>query len=126
MLAGHDVEIEPPQFVPLDIALRVCVEPDVFRDAFVSGGISGPVNWYRNIDANAARYVDLLNAPVEQPTLVIAADADPVLPLPLTEGMERWIPNLTRVVIEDCGHWTQQERPDEVNDALVAWLEQTG
>lgn len=99
---------------------------DVFRDAFVSGGISGPVNWYRNIDANAARYADLLNAPIEQPTLVIAADADPVLPLPLTDGMERWIPNLTRVVIEDCGHWTQQERPDEVNDALVAWLEQTG
>ncbi len=25
-LAGHDVEIEPPRFVPLDLALRVCVE----------------------------------------------------------------------------------------------------
>jgi hypothetical protein len=31
-LAGHDVEIEPPIFVPLDIALRVCVDPDVFRN----------------------------------------------------------------------------------------------
>jgi hypothetical protein len=26
-LAGHDLEIEPPRFVPLDVALWVCVEP---------------------------------------------------------------------------------------------------
>lgn len=30
-LAGHDVEIEPPRFVPLDIALTVCVCPGYFR-----------------------------------------------------------------------------------------------
>jgi hypothetical protein len=31
-LAGHDLEIEPPIFVPLDIIMTVCVEPDYFRD----------------------------------------------------------------------------------------------
>jgi len=31
-LAGHDLEIEPPVFVPLDIIMTVCVEPDYFRD----------------------------------------------------------------------------------------------
>lgn len=44
-LAGHDLEIEPPRFVPLDVALWVCVEPgfvarDVERallDRFASG-----------------------------------------------------------------------------------------
>lgn len=30
-LAGHDVEIEPPLLVPLDIAIHVCVEPGVVR-----------------------------------------------------------------------------------------------
>jgi hypothetical protein len=30
-LAGHDVEIEPPRFVPLDIALTVCVEAGHLR-----------------------------------------------------------------------------------------------
>jgi predicted phage baseplate assembly protein len=30
-LAGHDVAIESPQFVPLDIALQVRVKPDYFR-----------------------------------------------------------------------------------------------
>ena len=31
-LAGHDVEIEPPIFVPLDIIMTVCVKPEYFRD----------------------------------------------------------------------------------------------
>ena len=30
-LAGHDLEIEEPQFVPLDIALKVSIFPDYFR-----------------------------------------------------------------------------------------------
>jgi hypothetical protein len=30
-LAGYDLEIEPPVFVPLDIAMTVCVEPGVLR-----------------------------------------------------------------------------------------------
>jgi hypothetical protein len=29
--AGYDLEIDPPRFVPLEIALLVCVEPDHFR-----------------------------------------------------------------------------------------------
>ena len=30
-LAGHDVEIEPPKFISLDIALKVCVKPGYLR-----------------------------------------------------------------------------------------------
>ena len=97
-------------------------EFDVFVDAFTSGGITGPVNWYRNIDANAAALAHARNTPIAQPVLLIAADSDPVLPLDLTEGLDRWLPRLDVVVIDDCGHWTQQERPDEVSDALVGWL----
>ena len=97
----------------------------VFAEAFVSGGITGPVNWYRNIDANAAAYAEGMDAPITQPTLMIAADGDPVLPVSLTEGMDRWIPDLTTVIIEDSGHWTQQEQPEAVNAALIAWLDQT-
>jgi pimeloyl-ACP methyl ester carboxylesterase len=97
-------------------------EFDVYRDAFTEGGITGPVNWYRNIDANAARLGHLLDATIDQRALLIAADSDPVLPLTLTEGVERWMPNIERIVVDDCGHWTQQERPDAVNAALVDWL----
>ena len=101
-------------------------ELTTYVDSFVAGGITGPVNWYRNIDRNAAALSNTLDAPIMQPTLVIAADNDPVLPLSLTEGMDRWIADLDVVVIDDCGHWTQQERPDEVNTALIGWLDRTG
>lgn len=97
----------------------------VFVDAFSKGGITGPVNWYRNIDANAAHYAEYLDAPIEQPTLMIAADSDPVLPLSLTRGMDRWVSNLTTVVINDSGHWTQQEQPAAVTEALLDWLDRT-
>jgi len=97
----------------------------VYTDAFKAGGIAGPVNWYRNIDANAAALESTLDATISQPTLMIAADNDPVLPLSLTEGMQRWIPDLDVVVIEDSGHWTQQEQPEAVNVALIDWLTRT-
>jgi pimeloyl-ACP methyl ester carboxylesterase len=96
-----------------------------YVDTFTAGGITGPVNWYRNIDRNAATLAHTFDAPITQPTLMIAADSDPVLPLSLTEGMDRWIENLDIVVIEDCGHWTQQEQPEAVNAALIEWLDGT-
>ncbi|MDJ0790636.1 MAG: alpha/beta hydrolase [Acidimicrobiia bacterium] len=97
----------------------------VYVEAFKAGGISGAVNWYRNIDANAEAFARYADVSIDQPTLLIAADSDPVLPLALTEGMDRWCANLERVVIADCAHWTQQERPDEVNVALIDWLDRT-
>jgi pimeloyl-ACP methyl ester carboxylesterase len=94
----------------------------VYRRAFVEGGMFGPLGPYRNIDANAAATEHLANAPVSQPTLMVTADRDPILPPSLTDGMERWIPDLTFVGIEHCGHWTQQEQPDHVNAALIEFL----
>jgi pimeloyl-ACP methyl ester carboxylesterase len=100
-------------------------EFSVFLEAFRAGGITGPINWYRNIDANAAAFASEMDAPISQPTLMIAADGDPVLPVSLTVGMDRWISDLTTVVIEGSGHWTQQEQPEAVNAVLIDWLDQT-
>ncbi len=37
--------------------------------------------------------------------------------------MERVLPNLRqKLILEGAGHWVQQERPDEVNAALIAFL----
>jgi hypothetical protein len=30
-MAGYDLEIAPPRYVPLDVALHICVLPDYFR-----------------------------------------------------------------------------------------------
>ena len=82
----------------------------------------GSINYYRNIDANWEATAHLAHRPIEVPTLVIAADSDPVLPPSLTEGMERWVPDLRVEIVQDCGHWTQQEQPGRVNELLVGFL----
>jgi pimeloyl-ACP methyl ester carboxylesterase len=37
--------------------------------------------------------------------------------------LERVLPNLkARLIIDGAGHWIQQERPNEVNAALIGFL----
>jgi microsomal epoxide hydrolase/non-specific protein-tyrosine kinase len=44
----------------------------------------------------------------------------------MTVGMEERVPDLERIVIENCGHWTQQERPEETSAAMLAYLQRLG
>ncbi len=96
----------------------------VYVAAFESGGITGPLNYYRNIDRNVADVAEHANAPIECPTLMIAPDRDPVLPSGLVDGMDRWIPDLRTELVTTCGHWTQQEQPAIVNRHLVTFLDE--
>lgn len=97
---------------------------EVFVEAFKRSGFRGPVNWYRNFDRNWEDTVGL-EYRVNQPALMICAERDPVLPPWMARGMKNLVPNLTKtIVIKNCGHWTQQEKPDEVNQALIEFLKQ--
>ncbi|NND04728.1 MAG: alpha/beta hydrolase, partial [Acidimicrobiia bacterium] len=98
-------------------------ELDHFVAAFTAGGIGAPLNYYRNIDTNHEVLAAYEGAAISVPVLMVIADSDPVLPASLVEGMDRWISDLTVVPIEDAGHWVQQERPDDVNAALLDFLE---
>jgi pimeloyl-ACP methyl ester carboxylesterase len=41
------------------------------------------------------------------------------------DGLRAFVPNLTKtVMLTGCGHWTQQERPAEVNAAMIEFLRQ--
>lgn len=95
----------------------------VFVDAFTEGGLTGPLNWYRNIDGNHAATEHLENATIAQPTLMVTAEFDPILPARLAEGMERWVPDLTVEHVAGSGHWTQQEQPERLNEILVGYLQ---
>lgn len=97
-------------------------EFQVFVEAYARTGITGPANYYRNIDANHAATQHLVNSPIAVPSMVLVADSDPVLPSSLVVGMERWVPDLRIEDVADCGHWTQQERPEIVNRLLIDFL----
>jgi pimeloyl-ACP methyl ester carboxylesterase len=59
---------------------------------------------------------------IEAPALMIMAEHDPVLTPAMAEGMEERVPNLQKALIQDCGHWTQQEQPEAFNQALLGFL----
>jgi pimeloyl-ACP methyl ester carboxylesterase len=98
-------------------------ELSVFVRAFERTGFRGGINWYRNFDYNWDSTAYLSGARVQQPALMITADLDPVLRPELAAGMEAWVPNLRAThLVKNCGHWTQQEKPEEVNRLLIDFL----
>ena len=89
----------------------------VFLDAFARSGFTGGINWYRNFSRNW----DIIGAfeqRIYQPTLMIYGDYDMV---PKSENLQDFVSDLT-VQSFPCGHWIQQERPEETNMALLDWL----
>jgi len=96
---------------------------DTYVDEYASSGFAGPLNWYRNMDRNWELTSAWQHAPVLVPALFIAGDRDPVLSFVRADGQEAVLPKLTRsLILSGCGHWTQQERPAEVSDAIIEFL----
>jgi pimeloyl-ACP methyl ester carboxylesterase len=91
----------------------------VFVSAFESSGFTGGINWYRNLDRNWRLLADV-NPVIQQPTLMIYGDRDAVL---RSENLTEFVPN-AEVISLDCGHWIQQEKPEETNQAILKWLDQ--
>jgi pimeloyl-ACP methyl ester carboxylesterase len=109
-------ELGPPLLSPDELA--------VYVDAFRGGGFRGPVNWYRNFDRNWELTADQTDARIDGvPCLMVTAAWDPVLPPALASGMPDLIDDLEIHEVARCGHWTQQEHPDEFNRTLIYWLE---
>jgi pimeloyl-ACP methyl ester carboxylesterase len=100
-----------------------------FTESFRKSGFRGGLNWYRNIDRNWELTAPWQDAKIQQPALFIAGSQDAVITgligSKLVDKLELVLPNLTRkLIIEGAGHWVQQERPDEVNAALVKFLKE--
>ena len=96
-----------------------------YADEFTRSGFFGPVSYYRNLDANHEVLKDLSADRLSMPSYFITGDADVVL-LMDPNGMERMAQTLPdyrgHTVIPGAGHWTQQERPEAFNDALLGFL----
>jgi pimeloyl-ACP methyl ester carboxylesterase len=101
-------------------------EPElaVFVEQFTASGFTGPINWYRNLDRNWELTAAWQDAPITPPSLYISGERDVVRTFyALDDAARATVPNLRGVIdVPDCGHWTQQERPDVVNAALLDFL----
>ena len=102
---------------------------DFYTGEFERVGFRGGLNWYRNIDRTWELTAPWAGAVVTPPALFIAGDRDGVIAMnpAAVEQLSTVVPNLRRTVMLDgCGHWTQQERPAEVNAAMLEFLSSLG
>jgi pimeloyl-ACP methyl ester carboxylesterase len=100
-------------------------ELDYFVDAFAASGFTRPINWYRNITRNWQAFADA-DYTIRIPTMFIAAADELVVAPEQVEAMRTVIPDLVLHTLAPCGHWSQQERPGEVNRLIVDWLVKRG
>ncbi len=115
--------IDPPTLPPW------LTEADIgfYAGEFARTGFRGGLNWYRNIDRNWELMAPFAGLKVTVPALYVAGDRDLVVGFTgiekLIAGLKRHVTDLRGIVmLPGCGHWTQQERPDEVNAALIGFL----
>jgi pimeloyl-ACP methyl ester carboxylesterase len=96
---------------------------DYYVSEFERTGFRGGLNRYRNMDRDWEDLAELAGAVVQQPALFVVGERDPTLRFTSVEPMKTHVPELQKtVVLPGCGHWTQQERPSEVNRELIAFL----
>ena len=97
-----------------------------YAKQFANSGFHGPLNRYRNFERDSNYLRATQKTVISQPTLFVTGERDMVAQLypngPIA-AMTPYAADLRNTaVIADCGHWTQQERPTEVNDILLRWL----
>jgi len=102
---------------------------DYFAANFSAGGFRGPLNRYRAQQRDWELLPELSNLRIAQPSCFIAGSRD---------GVRNFIPGVDMfetageycadfrgaTIVDGVGHWVQQEAPDEVNRALLAFLAQ--
>lgn len=115
--------VEPASLPPWLTAADV----NFYAGEFARTGFRGGLNWYRNIDRNWELLAPFAAARVTVPALYVAGDRDLVVAF---RGMDQLIPTLSKfvpqlrgtIMLPGCGHWTQQERVQEVNAAMIDFL----
>ena len=103
---------------------------DFFTAEFERRGFRNGLNYYRCLDLSWELMRSFRGRRIEQPSLFVRGEFDLPQPSPTPDEILATLrpaaPGLRRaIVIEGCGHWVQQERPDAVNAALLAFLEET-
>jgi len=98
---------------------------DAYAKAYEQGGFFGPISWYRNLAADFLEQKAYGNGVIRQPSGFLCGDKE--ILLAMFEGaLERQRAHLAdmrrEIVLDDAGHWIQQERPAEVLDALLDFL----
>jgi pimeloyl-ACP methyl ester carboxylesterase len=141
-ISGEGLQAGPPGSKPADAKLldgmsdpgqmpawMTAEDLDYYVSQFEGSGFRGPLNRYRNWHRDFALLSPLAAQQISQPAAFIAGTLEPVLNfvpgVDLVATMREKLADLRMVeMIEGAGHWVQQERPEQVNQALLRFLGQ--
>jgi len=91
-----------------------------------NGGFKVPGYYYQNHQADDDYGRESINKGlIDVPSLMITAQYDTVCTPKISDNMENICSDLTRGHVF-CGHWAQQEKPNEINAIIVNWLNKIG
>jgi pimeloyl-ACP methyl ester carboxylesterase len=102
---------------------------DVYAGEFERTGFTGGLNRYRNVDRDWEDLAAFRGKAIDVPALFVGGDRDgpTIWGRPSIERFPTTLPKLHQsIILPGCGHWTQQERPAEVNAALLDFLAAVG
>ncbi len=96
----------------------------VYAAELTRSGFHGGLSWYRNYDSQPAILGPFVGTTITAPSMYISGENDLIAANPpALQKFPTSLPGLRGVhVLPDAGHWVQQERPEQVNDALVSFL----
>ena len=104
------------------------VEIAYYTHSFVAGGMTAPLNRYRAVDLDIEQLRPYADRRIEQPALFIAGARDPARYMVPGAGdryrdpVPRFRDLRGRHVLEQVGHWIQQEAPTQVNALVLSFL----
>ena len=83
------------------------------------------LNYYRQLLRNAPKVLKYYSGKkIKCPVCVVWGDKDWFLSLSLTKNLEKYCDVVLEVrIIPNCGHWIQQEAPDELNDIIETFMD---
>ena len=98
-------------------------ELDFYIGEFRRTGFTGALNWYRNFDRNWELTAETPAATITVPSLFVVGTEDPILSFAPTDRYAEVVTGPYRqVIIEGAGHYIHQQRPQQINEALLDLL----
>jgi pimeloyl-ACP methyl ester carboxylesterase len=96
---------------------------DYYAKEFSRTGFRGGLNWYRNMDSDWRELPKIGATGIKQPVSYMGGRRDPSVVYAPFDQMIAAAPKLRQITfLEGCGHWVQEERPDDVNKELIEFL----
>lgn len=99
---------------------------EFYAKAYKRHGFGPALNWYRclpyDYEYQKQRFPNGLPK-IKQPVLAIGGDLDFIASHVFYDNLDEYCEDWEKVVIKNCGHWSQQEQPEAINNTLITWLQ---